>query len=112
VDAERRDEEAPMTAERSKKTKFGAVLEGAQIDCRLISLIAGIHMDHVIRLCYHDHGRGPTLYTISRLVSGCSVILHRDVKAEELFSVNDGRWRIVTALDELLPGALGLRRGE
>jgi hypothetical protein len=91
-------------------TKFGKFLEGAEIDRRLISLIASIHMDHVIRLCYRDYQKGPTLQTISRLVSACSVILHREVKTEELFNVNDGRWHLVNVLDELLPGALGLRR--
>jgi len=96
---------------RTKLTTFGQFLEAAKIDRRLVSLLAGVHMDQVIRLCYRDGGRGPTLYTISRLVSACSVILRREVKTEELFLVNDGRWHLVTALDELLPGALGLRRG-
>ena len=89
---------------RTTLTKFGQFLEGAKIDRRLISLIAGVHMDHVIRLCHSTGDRGPTLYTIRRLVSACSMILHRNVRAEELFEVNDGQWRVVSTLDELLSG--------
>jgi len=92
---------------RTKKTRFGTFLEQAKIDRRLVSLLSGVSMDHVIRLCYHTGWSGPTLSTICRLLSACSRILRRKVKIEELFDMNDGgerRQGIASVLNEILDG--------
>jgi hypothetical protein len=90
---------------RTKKTKFGTFLEQAGIDRRLVSLLSGVSMDHVIRLCYHTGWNGPTLRTICRLLSACSRILRRKVKAEELFDMSDGDGQgIASVLNEILSG--------
>jgi hypothetical protein len=90
----------------TRKTKFGVFLENTGIDRRLVSFLAGVSMDHVIRMCYSESTNGPTLRTIISLLSACSTILRRKVKIEELFDMKDGGERrgISSVLNEILNG--------
>jgi hypothetical protein len=77
-----------------------------------VSLLAGVSMDHVIRMCYREGMQGPTLRTIRSLLSACSTILRRNVKPEELFDMGGGGQRRIADLIEEILSAGASRRSE